>query len=215
MALWAHVFRLSTSNFSGVGNRPKSSGGIINEDLNLWISELTVQNKASQGDYSTSTLPPAGTVFGIPPLPKLPSLHEFVRGRGTLFKLLRVENTGGGRQQAAQENSGGGVVVAPKSKRRKSNTCYQFLEQDTCTYGDKCENSPTIPLRQPRPVPQSGEGRGGKAEIMVQMLALGGGGGGALSPLVVRAVGGGGQRARGETQGIQGGRSGRGAPSSE
>ena len=153
VALRAHV--LEHIGFSGSEKFTKILGRTINDDLRALTGELT---RASHGNCSASTPPPAGTVFGVPPLPTFPSPHEFVRGGGTLFKLLRAEGSGGGESAgSAGIQRGREVVVAPKSKRRKSSTCYQFRKSDTSKYGDKCRFFTTY-LQQPRPALQSEEG---------------------------------------------------------
>ena len=101
-ALRAHALKHIDS--LGSGQSTKILGGMINGDLSLWIGEHT---NASQGDYSATTPPPAGTAFGMPPLRTFPLLHEFVRGGGTLFKLLRAESSGGGASTCSAWKRGG------------------------------------------------------------------------------------------------------------
>ena len=57
-------------------------GGIINDDVRLWISDLT---RTVQAEISAATPPQADAVFALPPMPAFPA-HEslcVVEGRCT------------------------------------------------------------------------------------------------------------------------------------
>ena len=148
------------------GTDQKKLIGMINADLSLRIPGLA---RASQGDYAATTPPPAGTAFGMPPLPTFPSLHDFDCGGGTLFKLSRAEISGGsGPLGSAGKQRGIEVVVPPKSKRRIEHLL--SVPQVGCVHSVTNASLLTTSLRQPRPVPQPGEGLGGKAQMIVRVL---------------------------------------------
>ena len=140
MALRAH--ELKHIEFLGSAGLTKILEDMINEDLSMWVGELT---RAVQGDYSPAMPLPAGTVWEMLPLPALPVRHEFVRGGGTLFKLLRADISRGGAVTGSGEKlRGKGVAATPKPKRRRSKFCHASRDFKTCSYGNSCKFSNNI-----------------------------------------------------------------------
>lgn len=86
----AHVLKIL--KFLSCAGLTKPLGDKNNGNLRLWIGAVT---RVVQGNHSPA-LPPPGTVSDMPPLPAFPAFHEFVRGGGTLLKLLRADSSGGG-----------------------------------------------------------------------------------------------------------------------
>jgi len=201
MSLRAHV--LKHYSFLSGAETTKILGNMINEDLRLWVGDLT---RTVQAEYSATVPPEADAMFVPPPLPGFPALREFVRGGGTMYKLLRADSGGGASAASGTgKRTKGASVVSKFNKRSKSNACFQFSQTRTCSFGDGCKFAHDKPAVTEARVPAGGgaRGRGGDGAASARSQ----GGDGVSNALVVRATGGGGR-------GVQGGGSGRGAPGS-
>ena len=76
-----------------------------------------------QAEFAAATPPQADAMFAIPPMLEFPALREFVRGGGTMYKLIRADGGVGASPASRAEKRGKGVSAAPKSKRKK-NACF-------------------------------------------------------------------------------------------
>ena len=93
MSLRAHVLKPYNVLLIGGSEATKILGNMINDDLRLWIGELT--GTAVQAEYSAVTPPEADAVFAMLRLPGFLGLQAFVHGGGTMYKLLRADSSGG------------------------------------------------------------------------------------------------------------------------
>ena len=76
-SLRAHV--LKYHNVLGCRDTTELLGDMINDDLRLWIGDLT---RMVQAQCSAATPPQADAVFAMPPMPKFPPIRESLRGGG-------------------------------------------------------------------------------------------------------------------------------------
>ena len=106
-SLRAHV--LKYYNFLGGSETTKILADMINDDLRLWIGDLT---RMVQAEFSAATSPQADAVFAMLPMPEFPALREFVRGGGTTYKLIRADGGGGASPASSMEKRRKGVAAA-------------------------------------------------------------------------------------------------------